>query len=118
MQFVVIVVMIIFFTNYLIAIVSDSYAYIMENEKMAEIEGQDELNNELIALVSTMGAEAVKTPISYVIMATNLTEEENEWGGIAKTIKKKIVNTQHEALKRDEKNREEIMNIIEANKYE
>ena len=93
MQFVVILVMIIFFTNYLIAIVSDSYAFIMENEKMAEIEGQDELNNELISTVSTMGASGVMDPISYLIMASNLTEDENEWGGVAKTIKKKIVNT-------------------------
>ena len=40
------IVFVIFMLNYLIAIVSDSYANIVENEKMALIESREEQNEE------------------------------------------------------------------------
>jgi hypothetical protein len=41
-----ILMFIVFFLNYLIAIVSDSYANIVENESLAVINGRDDLNGD------------------------------------------------------------------------
>lgn len=82
--------------NYLIAIVSDSYARIIENRVLAVQDGRHELNGDILKSIWLMKAPKNR---DFIIMATELGSnegggEESAWEGAVGTIKKAIKKQQ------------------------
>ena len=79
------VVVVICMLNFLIAIVSDSYNYIMEREKFAYIERREQIS------YAGMYEITSDEQIEAVILATKLNiDSDDQWEGVTKNIKKQI----------------------------
>lgn len=73
--------------NYLIAIVSDSYSYIIENEPMAILKSREEQNAEF----RREGNFDTDKSIDIIVVSSILSELAGaEWQGMSKSIKKRI----------------------------
>lgn len=74
---------VVFFLNYLIAVVSDSYDQVIENQALAVRDSRHSLNRDLFDSKFEQSEESV--PI--VVMSTIFDKgEETEWQGIGKSI--------------------------------
>ena len=93
-----ILVIVICMLNFLIAIVSDSYANIMENDKRTQLEGRNTMSAELMQEMGFL--EIFNKPITGIILATDTSGESEIWQGMAKTLKKKIVQANSALMKR------------------
>ena len=79
----------VFLLNYLIAIVSDTYNNIIENEKMAFLTSREDLNCEFMKEEST--SENMQKTVELLVFASiNDASGDAEWEGMGKSIKKQI----------------------------
>lgn len=89
---------IIFFLNYLIAIVSDSYAKVIESEQLAVQDGRHALNED--TLKSFWFNKATRNQ-DFIVMATELgnTDQESAWEGVVGSVKKVVKKQQKSSAK-------------------
>ena len=89
--FVQIVLLVICMLNFLIAIVSDSYNWIQENQKVQRIERQETINMEAIYNSVNSDGKGEDEGIDVIQMYSDLSnEEDTEWEGTTRVIKKCI----------------------------
>lgn len=82
-----IILFLIYYLNYLIAIVSDTYQNITENKALAVRDGQHTLNGDYLRSTS----ERHEEEIEMLVMATKISQDmDQEWNGVTKSIKKRI----------------------------
>ena len=85
-----IILFVIYFLNYLIAIVSDSYHYVSENQALAVLLGRLDLNGEHLK----SRWKKPQKDIEMLIMATCINQSDSRaWEGMAKSLKRKINET-------------------------
>lgn len=85
-----VVLFVIYLLNYLIAIVSDSYSHVTENQAEAILLGRLDLNGEHL---KSLWSKPDKD-IEMIMMATCInTNDSSAWEGVAKSIKRKIGET-------------------------
>ena len=76
----------VFFLNYLIAIVSDSFENVTENQALAIQNGRHALNGDHLK----SNWSEPERDIELLVMATTIIQVDAEWQGVSKSVKKRI----------------------------